>query len=165
MTSPRQVPLTKFYAKSSPGGLSLFSKDDNRLLEELPVILAKPEHRSYILSTWVKSYESMVRRLLVGGMRFPNEEYRAGESRLAEAHWDKANVLVSPGDEYTIHGWVVGNHSRLYHVYVPPQLRGNGVARALVERVCGVNGVYTYSTHKPWPSVPRGHQVTWSPYI
>lgn len=131
------------------------------MIEELPVIPAKPEHRSYILSTWVKSYESSVRRLTVAGMRIQTDVYRAGESKLAEKYWHISGVLVSPGDEYTIHGWVCASAGRLWHVYVPPQLRGNGVARELVEQSAGKQ----YATHKPWPTVPRGHEVTWSPYL
>lgn len=130
-------------------------------MEELPVIKATDEHRSYILSTWVKSYETFARRLLLSGMRLPQELYRSGESRLAENKWNLSSVVTSPGDSYAIHGWVCGEPGRLYHVYVPPQLRGCGVARALVESTVGKE----YSTHKPWPTTPKGHVVSWSPYL
>lgn len=150
----------KFFVNVSPNGLRLTSPTGD-VLEELPIVPAKPEHRAYILSTWVRSYESMARRLLVAGMRFPTEEYRNGESRLAEAHWDKAKVVVSSADEFTIHAWVCAEPGRLFHVYVPPALRRSGVARALVESTAGKD----YVVHKPWPSIPRGHSVAWSPYV
>jgi len=144
-----------------PEGLNLISKENGELLETLPVIQALPEHRSYILSTWVRSYEAAARRLMVAGMRLSQETYRSGESKLAERFWELSRVVVSPGDTYTIHGWVAAEQGRLLHVYVPPQFRASGMARCLVERVAGTE----YVVHKPWPTVPRGHQVTWSPYL
>lgn len=157
----------KFYASVSPTGLKLLSRATDEVLSELPIIKATEEHRAFILATWVRSYESSSRRLQVAGMRLSAETYRVGESALAESRWPISRVVVSQDDAYTIHGWVcgeapsaAGGPGRLWHVYVPPNLRGSGVAKGLVESVCGKE----YVVHKPWPSTPRSHIVSWSPY-
>lgn len=153
--------MTAFYAKNSQNGLKLFSKDD-KLLQELPVVQATEEHRSYILSTWVRSYEAHARKLRLSGLQMQQDVYRGGESKVAEDHWNKAHVLGSEADSYVIHAWVCGEPGKLYHVYVPPHLRQSHIATELVERVCGT----FYTTHKPWPhKAPSSHHVTWSPYL
>lgn len=150
--------MKDFYASVSDNGskLLLKSKETDRILEELNLIKALPEHRNYIISTWVKSYEKHARKC-----GFRSEYYRAGESKLAEGLWDGAMVAVSGSDPYTVHAWVCGYNGYLAHVYVPPELRNHGVARALVELVAGKE----YSVHKPWPRTPAGHKVTWNPYL
>jgi hypothetical protein len=150
----------KFYASVSQNGLKLLSKATDEVLSELPVIPATEQHRAFILATWVRSYESSARKLQLAGMRIPQDVYRLGESQLSESKWALCRVVVSKDDEYTIHGWVCGEPGRLWHVYVPPNLRGSGVAKGLVESVCGKE----YVVHKPWPSTPRSHTVSWSPY-
>ena len=132
------------------------------LLESLPVIPALHDHRNYILSTWIKSYEATARKLCPFGLGFNVADYRKGESELAERVWPEAYVITSADDTFTVHGWVCGVPGKLYHVYVPPKLRNRGIAKGLVSLACG----NTYSVHKPWPGnhIPYGHTVTWSPY-
>ncbi len=136
-----------------------------RVLQTLPVIQATDDHRSFILSTWVRSYEPFARKLVasVGKdlVRCSTEAYRTGEARVAEANWAKSKVVVSEGDQYTIHAWVCCIPGQLWHVYVPPQFRGCGLAKALVEEYAGK----VYQVSKPWPSQPNTHSVTYNPWM
>lgn len=153
--------MTKFYATVSADGLTLWSKETDKVIDVLPIIQADERHRSYILSTWVRSYESTVRRLSVFGMRIRGEDYRAGETRVAEANWANSKVVTN-SEGFTVHAWVCGTPGRLWHAYVTPELRRSGVASSLVGHVSG----WTYSCHKPWPHqrVPRGHSVNYDPW-
>lgn len=134
----------------------------------LPIVDSQEAHRSYIISTWVKSYDALARHLKVSnryeGLVMTKDVYRDGESRLAEQNWHNSKVIVSPDDEFTIHGWVCSvtgsSGHTLLHVYVPPEFRSMGVGRGLVEYTCGK----TYQVMKPWPKTPRGHNVIWNPY-
>ncbi len=152
------------YASVSTNGsttsLVLSHKESGKELETLPIVQASEQHRSYIISTWVKSYETFNRRIDVCGMRIPSEVYRTGESKAAELLWSKSHV-VTGDDGFTIHAWICGSQGKLWHVYVPPPLRCIGVARGLVEQYCGA----TYLVPKPWPTVPKGHHVSYSPYL
>lgn len=129
------------------------------IVEHLNVIPATQDHRSFILSTWIRSYEPYIRRLIVAGMSVRGEDYRNGESRAAERHWESSRV-VTGDDGYTVHGWVCGHPGTLFHVYVAPQLRGGGLGKGLVEVVSGKDYVVT----KPWPKVPHGHTVHYNPW-
>jgi GNAT superfamily N-acetyltransferase len=90
--------------------------------------------------------------------------YRSGESATAELNWS-SSMVVTGEDGYTIHSWVCfsnGQPGHLYHVYVPPQLRSEGIAKALVEHFVGK----VYTVHKPWPNgIPKGHTVTYNPWV
>lgn len=154
--------MTDFYAKVSNDTLTLISKTTDRPLETLQIQKAKNVHRSYIISTWLKSYEQHVRRLRPYGLSIPASAYRAGEGHLAEALWSKSHVAVSGSDGYAAHAWVCCIPGKLYHAYVPPDLRLSGLARELVREYAGTR----YSVHKPWPNgSPRSHTVTLDPWM
>ncbi len=159
--------LNSFFASVSDNGLQLFSRQTKALLQTLPIVKATDEHRSFIISTWVKSYEPHVRKLAIslpGGpvLRLDPKAYRTGEARAAERHWDKSHVITgSDADVYTIHGWVCAEEGKLWHCYVPPALRSAGVAKGLVERFASRN----YHVSKPWPNQPSGHQCTYNPWM
>lgn len=152
--------------------MDLVSKETGKVLQSLPVIKALPEHRNYIISTWVKSYEPTTRRLgVTGGTPTPidKESFRAREAGLAERFWQDSFVIVSGDDSFTIHGWINaessdGNgqaHGRnektttVRHVYVPPALRHKGIAKGLVQSLA----TSKYLVSKPWPAGchPTGH--------
>lgn len=133
----------------------------------LPVIKAKPEHRNFILGTWVKSYVNTVRKITVGctkGIAHTEdvETYLRNEPKVAERLWETSHVVTAPDDEFVIHAWVCGEEGKLWHVYVPPQLRNKGIARALIEYACGT----TYDVARPWP-FKRGlpGQYCYNPYM
>ena len=122
----------------------------------LPVTKAGQEHRSYILSTWVKSYQPFLRKWL------PNLDKAAElEGKLAETHWEQTSIVTSPSDEFTIHAWVAGLPGVLHYVYVPPDLRGKGIARALIRHVCG----HTFQYGRPWPFKKAPSGGTYNPYL
>ena len=114
---------------------------EGKTLETLPVVTATDEHRSYILSTWVKSYEAQARRQ---GIR---EFYSKHEGAVAERLWQDCLVLTDDGG-FTVHGWVCGREGgSLYHCYVVPELRRLRIATRLIEMATG--GLKEYA--RPWP--------------
>jgi hypothetical protein len=158
--------LNAFFANVSGTGLELFSRQTKQLLQTLPIVKAGDEHRSFIISTWVKSYESSCRKLALGlagqpGLRIDHKTYRAGEAKVAERHWEKSYVVVGENDPYTIHGWVCAEQGKLWHCYIPPALRLSGCARGLVEVFAGRN----YHVSKPWPNQPSGHTCSYDPWM
>lgn len=109
-------------------------------LETLPLIAARSEHRSFILSTWVKSYESQARKQ---GLR---EFFAKHEPAIAESRWADCVVLTDAGG-FTVHGWACGKDGQLWHCYVVPELRKIRVATRLIEFTCGELKEYA----RPWP--------------
>lgn len=153
----------RFSVKVLQDSLTLYLPNSEELIEELPIVLARPEHKSFIISTWVRSYEKTARKLSFCGMPM-DKDWRIGESARAEKWWEKARVVTSKDDPYTIHAWICGSNSHgghLFYVYVPPNLRGNGIAKALVEKYVGQE----YSVSLPWPNQPHQHKVTYYPWV
>jgi len=112
------------------------------VLESLRIIPAEAQHRSFILGTWVKSYESMARKQGV-----PKEVYRAHEPFIAESRWQDCLVLTPDADGFSISAWVCGSEGNLWHVYVVPELRKLRVATRLIEMATG--GLKYYA--RPFP--------------
>jgi hypothetical protein len=140
--------------------------ETGKTVEMLPVRKAQESDRSFILATWVRSYAPVARRTRVTIGTAPSvglEEgvYLAGEPSVAESHWKNSVVLGSPEDEFTIHGWVCGGKGTLYHCYVPPDLRRQGIAKALILHVCGPT--LEYARPWPFPKVPSGWKL--NPYL
>lgn len=109
-------------------------------VESLPIVPAAPEHRSFILSTWVKSYENQARKQGIG------PQYAKHEPLIAESRWQDCWV-VTDDDGYTVHAWVCGYEGCLYHIYVQPKLRRLRIATRLIEFACGALKEYA----RPWP--------------
>jgi hypothetical protein len=134
-------------------------------IHELRILPASQEHRNYIISTWVRSYLPTVRKLTIQGpqpgirMRFDETAFRASESKRAEGLWVHTSVVSGVDDTYSVHAWVAAEPGKLYHVYVPPGLRGIGIARALIEATAGTK----YTVSKPMPVVMKNHTVTYAP--
>lgn len=113
---------------------------DGKTLETLPVLQADESHRSYILSTWVKSYESQARRQGIRGF------YSKHEGAVAERLWQDCLVLTDDSG-FTVHAWVCGSSGRLFHCYVVPELRKLRIATRMIELATG--GLKEYA--RPWP--------------
>lgn len=126
---------------STDGSPSILLEDKSgNLLETLSLVRATEEHRSFILSTWVRSYESQARRQGFG------QFYSKHEPAVAESRWGDCWVLTDSGG-YTVLGWVCGNEGQLWHCYVAPELRRVRIATRLIEQACGELREYA----RPWP--------------
>ncbi len=118
---------------------------DGKQLETLPILSADVDHRSFILSTWVKSYRAQARKQGYG------QFYDKHEPEVAESRWEDCYV-VSDDSDFTVHAWACGTRDgRLYHCYVVPELRRLRMATRLIEFVCGELKEYArlwpYSAH------------------
>ncbi len=109
-------------------------------VESLPIVQATADHRSFILSTWVKSYENQARRQGIA------QYYAKHEPAIAESRWQDCWV-VTDDDGYTVHAWVCGYEGELHHIYVQPNLRKLRMATRLTEFACGELKEYA----RPWP--------------
>ena len=123
------------------------------LIQSLPIVSATPAHRSFILSTWVRSYEGSARAQ--GIARF----YSESEPPIAESRWTNCKV-VTDDTGFTVHAWACGGDSKLWHVYVVPELRRIRLATRLIEYVVGPDGLKEYA--RPWP---YGAHARVNPYL
>jgi hypothetical protein len=151
---------------SLDGYLNLIHRETQEVVESLPIREPEQQDRSYILSTWVKSYAPVARRIRVVAGTAPSiglesEVYLKEEAKIAEAVWQKGLVLGSKDNGFTIHGWVSGYPGALLHCYIPPELRRQGICKALISHLCGNTLQYA----RPWPfnHVPSGW--TYNPYL
>ena len=111
-------------------------------LEALPIVNAGAVHRSFILSTWLKSYKAAARNQGIGAF------YDAHEPAIAESRWMDC-LVVTDDTGFTVHAWVCGSEGRLWHCYVVPELRKLRLATRLIEHACGPDGLQEYA--RPWP--------------
>lgn len=101
---------------------------------------ATADHRSFIISTWLKSYRGLARRQGI------QEFYDAHEPAIAESRWHDCTVATDE-DGYTVYAWICGTNGSLWHTYVIPELRMYGVSKVLIELVCGA----VPDLARPWP--------------
>ncbi len=134
----------------TPTSIQLIHKPTGEILQELLLRQATEPQRNFIISTWLKSYRPVARRL---GFQ---TQYDKHEPAIAEGRWQDCTVATDE-DGYTAYAWVCGYVGHLYHCYVIPELRGVGVAASLIEAACGANPDYA----RPWPY--RHHRV--NPYL
>jgi hypothetical protein len=86
-------------SKSGPPRILLYLGD--REIQSFRLSQASEQHRSFILSTWVKSYEGMARKQ---GIR---DAYALHEPGVAEARWADCTVMTDD-DGYTVYAWICG---------------------------------------------------------
>lgn len=120
----------------------------------LPLTQAGLQHRNFILATWVKSFQPLLRKWL------GDANLLSQESAQAETLWEQTWIVTSE-DGFTVHAWVAGVPGVLHYVYVPPDLRGKGIARALIRHVCG----HTFQYGRPWPFKKAPSGGTYNPYL
>ena len=125
---------------STDGTSSILLVKDETVLETLPVVAATKEHRSFILSTWVKSYKGKARDQGIAGA------YDAHEPAIAESRWMDC-LVVTDDTGFTVHAWVCGRDGQLWHCYVVPELRRLRMATRLIQLACGELREYA----RPWP--------------
>ncbi len=91
--------------------------------------------RPYVASTWAR------------GSRYG---LRTGDAfRLVNRALDVSDVLVLANNK-TVHAWACGEAGLLHYVYVPPELRGHGLARDAITQLLGEYPEHVNVTH-PWP--------------
>ena len=121
--------------------IRLLHRPTQEVLQDLLLIKATPEHRNFILGTWVKSYRPHARKQGIG------EFYDRHEGDVAVSRW-KDCWVASDEDGFTVYAWVCSEEGSLHHVYVVPELRRKGVSAALIQFSTG-------EAHpdmaRPWP--------------
>jgi len=112
---------------------------------------ATPSDHARITKDWLMSYAPRV--------KCEPSYYREGQRRIIDSLLPLAHVLYRTGSE--IHGWVCGEPGVAHYVYVPAELRRNGLARAMVLAVCGESGVHT---HRRMPGLSGFVNWHYNPY-
>ncbi len=109
-----------------------------------------PRDRRYVVPTWAQSarYDGMRKRC-----RF------ALVDRLLD---EGAKVVCLATDELTVHAWAAGDGDVLHYVYVPPELRGQGLARRVITAVLGAYPEHITITHE-WPRASS--RFRYSPHL
>jgi len=72
-----------------------------------------------------------------------------------------ARVVCLATDERTVHAWACGDADVLHYVYVPPELRGEGLARRAITALMGDYPERIHVTHE-WPRASR--RFRFAPY-
>lgn len=114
-----------------------------------------PSDRRYVVPTWAKSSHYAVR--LGDGRRLamPLRERFALVDRILDAG---ARVVVLGSEAGAIHAWACGAPDLLHYVYVPPELRGHGLARRAVTALLGGYPSVIDVTH-PWPAASARYRI------
>lgn len=150
-------------------GLSAQLQEDGSILladQKLWLSPAQEGDKAFILSTWVRSYLAISRKL---SHNYKSHELHVKDGtflrhhpRIAEALWADAFILRAE-EGGAILGYVVGSDNADYgpildYVYLVPELRNMGVARAMIEAVVGpgptLTHVWPYRWHGNWKYDP-----------
>lgn len=111
---------------------------------EMSLIPAQEKHRNFILATLCKSGVLLVPSLKKMGLSKRLDT-------LAKSSIAAGNGLVLSTDGNSIHGYILGKPGVLHYVYVPPDLRGLGLAKEMISMVCGEEFICSL----PW----KGYKV------
>lgn len=94
--------------------------------------------RRFVVPTW--AYGAKWKGLSLG------EKFARVDSILA----DEGTRVVCLAGGSTVHAWAAGIGTRLHYAYVPPDLRGEGLARKVIASLLGGYPEVIDITH-PWP--------------
>ena len=96
-----------------------------------------PRDRAFVVNTWVRSsaYRMPMRKRWQHVDAFIN---------------GGARVVILGGENGAVHAWACGEDDVLHYVYVPLDLRGEGLARAVITELLGEYAERINVTH-PWP--------------
>lgn len=93
----------------------------------------------FILNSWLKSYRWSDK---------DNPDYYRNLApeikRLIKTNRVMVATLAEEPDCFV--GWACGTKGRLHYVYVKSAFRRDGVARELIEKICGQYGTYTFTS-------------------
>ncbi len=94
--------------------------------------------RRYVVPTWAQSskYDKLTK----------SERFALVDHILDKLHAD----VVILGSETTVHVWASGHGGALDYVYIPPELRGKGMARRVITALFGRYPDHINVTHQ-WP--------------
>jgi hypothetical protein len=101
--------------------------------EDFVLIKADRLHENYVFSTAIHSVWDIVK-----GMGLNRQLVAAGVRSTLEALMCGVHVLVSAPTSPTVHAWICGEPGTLYFVFVPFELRRQGIASAMVKAVCKI---------------------------
>lgn len=120
--------------------MELVHLETGEVISTSVITKAEPQHRNFIISTWLKSYRGQAKRQGI------QELYDANEPGVAESRWQDSLVVTDDGG-FTVYAWVCGQQGSLWHIYIVPELRLHGLSTALINLVCGALPYLA----RPWP--------------
>lgn len=115
----------------------------------------RPEDRRFIVPTWVRSVARTKR-----SQRERTETLRRYwdiVDYILNAKGTKVVVLASDEAARTLHAWAAATGDTLHYAYVPPELRGEGLARQCITAVLGGYPERIAVSHT-WPFASRRFQ-------
>lgn len=118
--------------------------------QQLLLRSAEESDKAKIYSTWIRSYREQQTDM-------HRQAYYAGQRRRVDRLWRYTTVASSPDVQVSIHAWICGlpgTPALVHYVYVPPDLRGKGLMRALVRTLFGYDVEYTHRF--PFENPPSG---------
>lgn len=111
---------------------------------QMRLIPAQERHKNFILATMCKSGMVLIPYLKKCGLANRLD-------KLCKTCLDSGLAHVLTTDGNSIHGYILGSSNKLDYIYVPPDLRGLGIAREMVSIVCGEEFTCSF----PW----KGYKV------
>ena len=130
---------------------------------------AEETDRPYIISTWIASYKQISRKLVTvhdtdpagvtrNAKKVTPQLFQESYPRIPERLWKHAWVLRSE-DGTAAHGYICGTNQPihvLHYMYLPPELRGMGISKAMCRFLFGDRGypvqVTAFLPWKRWPA-------------
>lgn len=101
-----------------------------------PIVTMLPRHRAYVASTWARGQRYGLRTR--EAFRFVNRVLDSGVD------------VVCLANDSTVHAWACAGPDALHYVYVPPELRREGIAKRLITSLLGEYPEHVNITHR-WP--------------
>lgn len=105
-----------------------------------------PSDRRFVVPTWSLSST-------YGGLSKPQR------FKLVDRILDGGARCIVLAEDATVHAWACGAEDALHYAYVPPELRGHGIAAKLIAFVLGSYAEHINVTH-PWPRASARFRYT-----
>lgn len=118
--------------------------------------LVAPPVPEYVVSSWCSTY----RRIAPGKLHV--DTWAEGQRRIIRDLLPLVVAVIAPEGPNTIQAWACGTLGVCHYVFVGKELRGLGIASALVREVCGPSGWHTH--HKPKELAKAFRGFTFNPY-
>lgn len=116
---------------------------------------------NYVRSSWFKNYQPLAK---VSPSTFSKYHPRLIDEILASKQASTV-IACTDSDPNVVHGWACGEiDGPLHFAYVPPNMRGRGVARAMISAVLGQYPNHINVTHR-FVGRPDSRRFSYNPYI